>query len=323
MNKVVTGSLWASTLLLGALAGCGSGSSSGDSTTVTVAGDVPIAYAQRANTMSLNPTNGGPSAPGGDLMIREKSSASALEHNMTAQFTQGRGDVQSPDVSYDGKKIVFSMKCPADNTSKIGDVPACTGAWNIWEYDMTAGGLLNGTFRRLTATGNNDVEPTYLPAGRGYVFTSDRQTKVEPEPGARPDLQGARRVRARDRLQPAHDGRRRRQRDADLVQPEPRPQPDGAPERRHHVLALGPRRRPQPLQDLPRQAGRHRPVRPLRRAQLGQQLPAPARHGPEGPVRGLPRFRPDAAVENARRRRRWSSSTPPTSPSRTRPPIRA
>jgi hypothetical protein len=177
MNKVMTGSLWASTLLLGALAGCGSGSSSGDSATVTVAGDVPIAYAQRANTMSINPTNGGPSAPGGDLMIREKSSASALEHNMTAQFTQGRGDVQSPEVSYDGKKIVFAMRCPADNTSTIGSVPACSGGWNIWEYDMTAGGLLNGTFRRLTATGEDDVEPTYLPAGRGYVFTSNRQTK--------------------------------------------------------------------------------------------------------------------------------------------------
>jgi hypothetical protein len=177
MNKVVTGSLWASTLLLGALAGCGSGSSSGDSATVTVQGDVPIAYAQRANTMSINPTNGGPSAPGGDLMIREKSSASALEHNVTAQFTQGRGDVQSPEVSYDGKKIVFSMRCPADNTSMIGSVKACTGGWNIWEYDMTVGGLTNGTFRRLTATGASDVEPTYLPAGRGYVFTSNRQTK--------------------------------------------------------------------------------------------------------------------------------------------------
>ncbi len=178
MNKVVTGSLWATSLMLaGTLAGCGSGASSGDSTTVTVAGDVPIAYAQRANTMMLAPTNGGPSAPGGDLMIREKSSASALEHNVTAQFTQGRGDVQSPDVSYDGKKIVFSMKCPADNTSKIGNVPACTGGWNIWEYDMTVGGLTGGTFRRLTATGNDDVEPTYLPAGRGYVFTSNRQTK--------------------------------------------------------------------------------------------------------------------------------------------------
>ena len=129
MNKVVTGSLWASTLVLaGTLAGCGSGSSSGDSATVTVAGDVPIAYAQRANTMLINPTNGGPSAPGGDLMIRDKSSASATEHNVTKQFTQGRGDVQSPDISYDGKKIVFAMRCPADNTSKIGTVPACTGA---------------------------------------------------------------------------------------------------------------------------------------------------------------------------------------------------
>ena len=42
---------------------------------------------------------------------------------------------------------------------------------------MTVGGLTGGTFRRLTATGNDDVEPTYLPANRGYVFTSNRQTK--------------------------------------------------------------------------------------------------------------------------------------------------
>ena len=178
MNKVVTGSLWASSLLLGTLAGCGSGSSSGDSATVTVAGDVPIAYAQRANTAAMNPTTGGSFAPGGDLMIREKSSASALEHNMTAQFTQGRGDVRSPNVSYDGKRIVFAMKCPADNTSKIGTVAACTGSWNIWEYvmtDTTPQGLVSGTFRRLTASGD-DVEPAYLPAGRGFVFTSNRQT---------------------------------------------------------------------------------------------------------------------------------------------------
>jgi len=178
MNKVATGSLWATSLMLaGTLAGCGSGTSAGDSTTVTVAGDVPIAYAQRANTMMINPTNGGPSAPGGDLMIRDKSSASAQEHNMTAQFTQGRGDVQNPEVSWDGNKIVFAMKCPADNTSKIGTVAACTGSWDIWQYDMTVGGLTGGTFSRLTATGDDDVEPTYLPAGRGMVFTSNRQTK--------------------------------------------------------------------------------------------------------------------------------------------------
>jgi hypothetical protein len=158
-------------------AGCGSGSAS-DSSTLTVNGDVPIAYAMRVNTIGINPTNGAPTAPGGDLMIREKSSPSAIEHNITAQFTQGKGDASNPDVSYDGKKLVFSMRCPATNTSTIGGQPACTGRWNIWEYDMTAGGLTGGTFRRLTSSNSaDDVDPTYLPAGKGYVFTSNRQTK--------------------------------------------------------------------------------------------------------------------------------------------------
>ena len=158
------------------LAGCGNSGS--DSTSVTVAGDVPIAYVKRSNTITMNPTDGTSTAPGGDLMIREKSSASAPEHNVTAQFTQGVGDASDPEVSYDGKKIVFSMRCPTSNTSKIGDVAACTGAWNIWEYDMTVGGLTGGTFRRLTgASDSDDVDPAYLPAGRGFVFSSNRQTK--------------------------------------------------------------------------------------------------------------------------------------------------
>ncbi|HZV92243.1 MAG TPA: hypothetical protein VFF72_03445 [Caldimonas sp.] len=160
---------------LALLAGCSGGSTS-DSSTLTVQGDVPIVYAQRVNTINANPTSVGGSAPGGDIMIREKSSPSAAEHNITAQFTQGNGDARDPDVSFDGKKIVFSMKCPTSNTSMIGTVPACTGQWNIWEYDMTTGGLTGGTFRRLTNGGSNDVEPSYLPAGKGFVFTSDRQT---------------------------------------------------------------------------------------------------------------------------------------------------
>jgi hypothetical protein len=177
MNKLMVQGTWAGAAVLAAgIAGC-SGSST-ESATVTVAGDVPIAYAMRVNTIGANPTNGGPSAPGGDLMIREKSSASAIEHNITAQFTQGKGDASGPEVSYDGKKIVFAMRCPTTNTSTIGAVPACTGRWNIWEYDMTTGGLTGGTFRRLTsATDSDDVDPTYLPAGKGYVFTSNRQTK--------------------------------------------------------------------------------------------------------------------------------------------------
>ena len=178
MNKIPALGAWASAAaLLIVVAGCGNGSAS-DSATVTVAGDVPIAYAMRVNTIRANPTNGAPTAPGGDLMIREKSSPSAPEHNITAQFTQGLGDASGPEASYDGKKIVFSMRCPAANTSTIEGQPACTDHWNIWEYDMTVGGLAGGTFRRITSsTDSDDVDATYLPAGRGFVFTSNRQTK--------------------------------------------------------------------------------------------------------------------------------------------------
>jgi hypothetical protein len=159
------------------LAACGKGAAD-SADTVTVAGDVPIAYAKRSAAVGLNPTDGANSAPGGDLMLREKSSPSAVEHNVTARFTQGNGDVSDPEVSFDGKKVIFSMRCPATNTATIDGVAACTGRWNIWEYDMTAGGFTGGSFKRLTAsTTDDDVDPAYLPASRGFVFSSNRQTK--------------------------------------------------------------------------------------------------------------------------------------------------
>jgi mono/diheme cytochrome c family protein len=157
------------------VAGCGSDNTG--SSTLTVAGDVPIAYAKRSTALRVNPTNGAPFAPGGDLMVREKSSPSAREFNVTAPITQGNGDVSDPEVSYDGRKIVFAMRCPATNSSTVGGVAACTGRWNIWEYDMTAGGLAGGSFRRITSsTTDDDIDPAYLPADRGFVFASNRQT---------------------------------------------------------------------------------------------------------------------------------------------------
>ena len=170
------GAYAAAAALVAVASGCGSGSASGDST-LTVAGDVPIAYVKRANVLGLNPTDGAPFAAGGDLMVREKSSPSAPEFNLTSRVTQGNGDASDPEVSYDGKKIVFSMRCPTSNTSTIGGAAACTGAWNIWEYDMTSGGLAGGTLRRITSAADaDDVDPAYLPAGRGFVFSSNRQT---------------------------------------------------------------------------------------------------------------------------------------------------
>jgi len=153
------------------LAGC---SGSGDSEdTLTVNGDVAITYAKRANTLSQNPTDGTPFAPGGDLIIRERSSPAAQEHNITAGYTQGRGDVSDPEVSYDGKKIVFAMNCPPANNA------ACTGRWNIWEYTLPGGGFEGGTLRRVTnSSADDDVDPYYLPGG-GFVFASNRQTTTK------------------------------------------------------------------------------------------------------------------------------------------------
>ena len=37
-------------------------------------------------------------ARGGDLMLREKSSPSATEHNLTQGITQGQGDVSDPEL---------------------------------------------------------------------------------------------------------------------------------------------------------------------------------------------------------------------------------
>ena len=180
MNTTITRTLIGSALLVmaGAVAvGCGSGSASGD---LTVNGNVAIAYAKRASSIGLNPTDAAPTAPGGDLIIRAKSSPSAAEINVTATITQGKGDVSDPEVSYDGKKIVFAMTCPTSNTSTVGGAAACTGRWNIWEYDMTSGGLSGGSLRRITASNaDDDVDPAFLPAGRGFVFTSNRQTQTK------------------------------------------------------------------------------------------------------------------------------------------------
>ena len=118
------------------LAACsGNGGDSADK--VTVNGEVPLVYAKRSTSTGLNPTDGANSAPGGDLMLRERSSPSATEHNLTARFTQGVGDASDPEVSYDGKRVVFAMKCPTANTATVdgtaAGAKACTGRWNIWE----------------------------------------------------------------------------------------------------------------------------------------------------------------------------------------------
>ena len=70
------------------------------------------------------------------------------------------GVVRDPELSFDGKKVIFSMrKNRADS-------------YHIYEIDLTGDNL-----RQLTsAPGVSDIDPLYLPDG-GIVFTSTRQPK--------------------------------------------------------------------------------------------------------------------------------------------------
>ncbi len=148
------------------LTGCGA--APGGTDTASTASDVPVAYVKRPiNSQSMNSAVGNPTDsvtfhPGGDLYIRDISSPSATEKNITASYTQGRGDVSDPEVSYDGKKILFSMKGPADST------------WNIWEYNRDTNTLRRVIQDNTEANKGDDVDPAYLPDGR-IVFSSNRQ----------------------------------------------------------------------------------------------------------------------------------------------------
>ena len=150
------------------LTGCGAGP--GGTDTASTASDVPIAYVKRPiNSQSMNSAVGNPTDsvtfhPGGDLYVRDISSPSATEKNITTSYTQGRGDVSDPEVSYDGKKILFSMKGPADST------------WKVWEYNRDTNTLRRVIQDNAVANQGDDVDPAYLPDGR-MVFSSNRQQK--------------------------------------------------------------------------------------------------------------------------------------------------
>ena len=155
--------------LLALLSACSSSDSS------TVNGDVSIAYVARPTGSLGNPTDATMFTAGGDLFIREKSSPSAATINVTGSQTQGQGDVSDPEVSYDGTKLLFSMRRPAD----LG--------WRVWEYDIalkTLRGPIACTVATGTTPAGDDLDPAYLPDGR-IVLSSNRQVTSQPINGFR------------------------------------------------------------------------------------------------------------------------------------------
>ncbi|MCF6211015.1 MAG: hypothetical protein L3K24_10200 [Gammaproteobacteria bacterium] len=107
---------------------------------------------------------------GGDIWYRDRASPSANERNITFCLTQGLGDVRDLETSYDGSKIIFSLRLPDPDPDD--DIEP---TWDIYEYDTTTGACPQRIIRsNISADDGDDLAPHYLPDGR-IVFTSTRQ----------------------------------------------------------------------------------------------------------------------------------------------------
>jgi len=111
---------------------------------------------------------------GGDLYYRDLASPSAQERNITATVTGGLGDVRDVTVSYDGTKVLFSLR----RNDIEGASPEDQPTWDIWEYDVANDRLHRIIASDITAKAGHDLGPQYLPDGR-IVFTSTRQRQAK------------------------------------------------------------------------------------------------------------------------------------------------
>lgn len=108
--------------------------------------------------------------PGSDIFLLSPISSQGKLTNLTAQYTQaGQTDPRNygacadPEVSFDGRKILFSMR--VNRSSR----------WRLYEMNADGTNLLQLTDGSNT---EDDMDPAYLPNGQ-IVFTSTRPGIVD------------------------------------------------------------------------------------------------------------------------------------------------
>jgi hypothetical protein len=93
-----------------------------------------------------------------DLYMLAPISPNGQLKNLTVAWTDGSGAVADPEISYDGLKVIFSMRKKGSNN------------FDIYEMNLTGDPKL----RQLTASPFDDCDPAYLPNGK-IVFASNRR----------------------------------------------------------------------------------------------------------------------------------------------------
>src|SRR5262245_50343586 len=101
-------------LLVGCTSGDGGVAPGGGQDPDPVVLDFPIAYVKRPvpeedMMMAGDARRLLEFTPGADLYVRDSSSPSATERNVTADITLGEGDVRDVEASFDGTKVVFAL----------------------------------------------------------------------------------------------------------------------------------------------------------------------------------------------------------------------
>jgi hypothetical protein len=123
----------ATSVVTGFLAGCGAGGGAGSSDSLgggqnpdPVVQDFPIAYVKRplltdddGNLLTVDVREPAAFMPGAELFVRDRASPSATERSLTAGVFPDDEDGNPPlydvrdlSASFDGMKLVFSMRAP-------------------------------------------------------------------------------------------------------------------------------------------------------------------------------------------------------------------
>jgi hypothetical protein len=146
--------------------------------------DVPIAVIKRdlsieGADMQRSITAPALFIPGASLIFKARANATALEVDITQNVFEDRTDtdgnrlpidIKDLESSYDGSRLVFSMRAPEDENADENEQPT----WNIWEYVVATQDLTRVISSDIVAQTGEDTGPVYLADGR-ILFSSTRQ----------------------------------------------------------------------------------------------------------------------------------------------------
>lgn len=117
--------------------------------------------------------------PGASLILKARANSSALEVDITATVFEDKVDdegkrlpidIKDLESSYDGSRLIFSMRAPVDEDADDNEQPT----WNIWQYFLETQELQRVITSDIVAEAGEDTGPVYLADGR-ILFSSTRQ----------------------------------------------------------------------------------------------------------------------------------------------------